>query len=499
MEKFKLKPMAHQLKYLNEHGRREYSALLADMGTGKTFCIINNIADLWSSHDLDAVLIFAPNGVHTNWTLRELPKTMPDWVRYKAAAWQSVMNKKEKAAFEVLYSSGDSSELRIMTMNWEALTTKRGYEAAERFCTTARRLMIVGDESQNVKNPSAQRTKALMRLKKHSHWRRIMSGTPITNAPFDAFSQFMFLDEHILGTTSYYAFKAEYADMIPSNSKMLQGIMRKHGMNRAPQIVARGVDGRPKYRNLDKLNALLAPHSFRVLKSECLDLPEKIYKTAYFDMTAEQRRVYDKAYEEGRITLNGEDTPMNRLVVLGKLSQITSGYYLHPDAEEPVRIEGGSPKIGLMMDRINSIVEEGGKVIVWARYHVEIDDICAALSAGGFEPGKDFVQYHGHIKKDERNAAIDLFENGEAKVFVGQQQAGGTGITLVSANFVIYFSNTFSLGDRLQSEDRAHRIGQTKNVVYTNLVARGTVDEDIVGAIEAKKSVSEITLAFSKE
>jgi SNF2 family DNA or RNA helicase len=268
-------------------------------------------------------------------------------------------------------------------------------------------------------------------------------------------------------------------------------------MARAPQIVMRDAKGKPKYKNLEKLNKLIAPHSFRVLKSECLDLPEKIYKTAYFDLTAEQRRVYNKAEEEGRLTLNGEDTPFNRLVVLGKLAQITSGYYLHPDATEPVRIEGGSPKLELLKERVQAVLEEDRKVIIWARYHVELKDICDALLDIGLDPGIGFVQYHGKVSKKERDLAIDTFEHGNAYVFVGQQQAGGTGITLVAASTVIYFSNTFSLGDRLQSEDRAHRIGQRENVVYINLVARGTIDEKIVDAVETKKNISEITLAFS--
>lgn len=591
MEKFKLPPLKHQLECLNKHGRSEFFALLAEQGTGKTYIIINNIADLWSSRDLDAAMIFAPNGVHTNWTRRELPKTMPDWVRYNAVAWQASMNKKELARLESLYSGGDSTELRVFTMNWEALATKRGFEAAKRFCMSCNKLMIVADESHRVKNPSAAVTKALMKLRALSSWRRIMSGTSIANAPFDAFSQFTFLDDHIMETSSYYAFKAEYAELLNERSGLIRKIVGKKvamrpeekafieeriwkiktmvlangreelkellwpvidafdaeaydniidrvealkgalspapsprktallqemtalnsklatyqrkvanafAPNRLPQIVQRDDKGRPKYRNLDKLNKLIAPHSFRVLKKDCLDLPDKIYKTAFFDMTPEQRRIYDKAAEEGRLTLDGEDTPFNRLVIFGKLAQITSGYYLHPDASEPVRIEGGSPKIDLLIDRVSAALEEDRKVIIWARYHVEIDDVCAALRACGLEPATDYVEYHGRVKKKDRDAAIDTFEEGSARVFVGQQQAGGVGITLIAASEVIYFSNTFSLVDREQSEDRAHRIGQTKGVVYTNLLAEGTIDEQIVDVLQNKKTVAEIVLAFPK-
>jgi SNF2 family DNA or RNA helicase len=484
--KFKTQPYKHQLECLNKFGRKKAFALLAEMGTGKTWIIINNIADLWSSGDCDSVLVFAPNGVHTNWTRLELPKHMPDWVRYKAVPWIAGGRKAEVEEIETLYEPRNG-ELRIMTMNWEALQSKKGVEAAKRFALCSGKLMIVCDESDSVKNPTAKRTQNLMALKPYSHWRRIMSGTPINNAPFDAFSQFSFLDEHILQTTSFYAFKAEYAEMLQPGNPLLDNIKARTKSRGTPQVVARGPGGRPKYRNLDKLSALIAPHSFRVLKSECLDLPEKIYKTLVFNMTPEQIKTYKKAEKECRLVFESEETPFNKLVAVTKLAQITSGYYIHPLSEEPVRIEGKNPKLDLLKDRVQKIIESGEKVIIWARYRIEIEDIVATLT----QEGINCVQYHGGIAKDDRTAAIDSFENGNAQVFVGNQQAGGTGITLVAASYVIYFSNNFSLRDRLQSEDRAHRIGQTKNVTYINIAAKGTIDMHVIGALTNKKDVAD--------
>jgi len=221
--KFKTKPYRHQLECLNKFGRNRAFALLAEMGTGKTWIIINNVADLWSSNDCDGVLVFAPNGVHTNWTRNEIPKHMPDWVRYRAAPWVATPRKAEKEQLENLYEAS-GGELKILTMNWEALQTKKGMEEAERFSLCCRRLMIVCDESDSVKNPAAKRTKNLMKLKNMSYWRRIMSGTPINNSPFDAFSQFSFLDDTILQTTSFYAFKAEYAELLQQGNPLLDHI-----------------------------------------------------------------------------------------------------------------------------------------------------------------------------------------------------------------------------------------------------------------------------------
>lgn len=451
------------------------------MGTGKTWIIINNIADLWASGDCDAALILAPNGVHSNWTRLELPKHMPDWVRFQAVAWNPMPKKTEKEDLLSIINNEDSS-LRILTMNWEALQTGKGLAFAKKFVSQTKKLMIVADESDSIKNPSAKRTKALFDLKDFAKWRRIMSGTPINNAPFDAYTQFNFLDDSILGVPSFYAFKAEYAEMLPRNNPLVAKI--RHRTRGTPQIVARGKNGAPKYQNLDKLSNLIAPHSFRVLKSECLDLPEKIYKTIFFDLTPEQSQCYKEIKEECRIVFEGEESIFNKLVAITKLSQVTSGYVLIPEADEAIRIPGENPKLKLLVERIKSIT---GKIIVWARYRAEIEDITNALDDADIS----YVEYHGGISKKDRTAAIDEFENGDAKIFIGNQQAGGTGITLVAASFVIYFSNNFSLRDRLQSEDRAHRIGQSKNVTYINIVAKNTIDEIVVKALLNKKDVAE--------
>jgi len=502
VDKFKTKPMQHQLKCLNEYGHREYFGLLADMGTGKTWIILNNFADLWQSNLCAAVLVLAPNGVHLNWTRLELPQHMPDWVRYKTATWQADMNKTEQRAFEQ-FMTRSAGELRVFAMNWEAMSTPRGFAAAERFCITGSNLMIVADESDAVKNPNSIRTENLMKLKKYSRWRRIMTGTFVTQAPFDAFSQMSFLDEAILGTTSYFAFKAEYAEMIPAGSKFIRSIAEKANASRRAdgkrsirknmiQIVRKGPGGLPKYRNLDKLSRLIGPHVFRVLKSECLDLPPKVYKTVLFELTKQQKEVYKKAKVECRLVFENRETPFNKLVAVQKLAQITSGYFLHPEAEEPVRIPGENPKLDLLVDRCKAL--RGNKIIIWARYRVEIADIVARLREEGF----NVVEYHGGTSMIDRVSAIESFERGAADVWVGNQQAGGTGITLVAASYVIYFSNSFSLRDRLQSEDRAHRIGQTKSVTYLNLAGKGTVDESAINSLLNKKDVAEMIMDFER-
>lgn len=580
-ERFKTKPLNHQLTCLNKFGGRPFYALNSEQGTGKTWIIINDIAGMWADHGLDAVLVFAPNGVHHNWTIIELPAHMPEWVRYRSVAWVSGPSKKEAAAIKSIVEGNDTTELRILTMNWEALQTKAGYEFAKKFCSSCRRLMIVGDESHKIKNPAAQRTKALMRLKPHSTYRRTMSGTPATEGPFGVFAQYSFLDENILGTTSYFAFKAEYAEMLPQDHGLIKHIVKnktkmspaerhetldaanrvlsillKNGREelvalgekmfnlveegdydevpavneamremfsptpnpaktrclqmmskvddmiaanlrkaaaytnpmRTPQIVNKDKAGMPMYRNLDKLQKIIEPHTFRVTKAECLDLPPKVYKNVWFDLTKEQQAVYDEVKEECRITFEGDTTVVNRLAAISKLAQISSGFYIHPETHQVVQIKGETPKLDLFRERLESAVENGQSVIVWARFIEEIRQLKKVCDELGIEAG----MLYGDIKRKDRLEAVRAFEAKEIPVFISQQQAGGTGITLVQASEVMYYSNTYSLDDRLQSEDRAHRIGQTKSVLYANFMARNTIDVAIATALQNKKRISDI-------
>ena len=496
---FKTQPYAHQAQCLRLHGERSAFALTAEMGTGKTWIVLINTAQLYVTKRCDAALILAPNGVHTNWTRKELPKHMPDGVPYVAAAWGGKVS--EQKMLERLMRPMDP--LRIMTMNWEAMATTKGFEAAAKFCESSRSLAIICDESDWMKSPKALRTKNLFKLRGYSRWRRIMTGTPFDGTPFSAFTQYNFLDPTILRCTNYTAFKSEYSHTMAKYHPLVQHIMKKNKLRWAPQLIERDGEGRPKYKNLEQLARLIGPYTFRVLKKDCLDLPEKLYKTITFKLTEEQRRVYRKAEKECRLEFQGEEMPFVKLAIATKLSQVTSGYYLHPFATEPVRIDGRNPKLELLRERIIAIVEAGHQVIIWARYKVQIHDIAEMIQGirlgdEGDERQIPFVTYFGETERDARTQAIDDFESGKARVFVGNQQAGGSGITLVAASYMIYFSNNFSMRDRLQSEDRAHRIGQTQNLTIIDIVAEGTVDEEVVDALVDKKDVSEVIQSLAQ-
>lgn len=491
------KPRQHQAVYLNSYLTREYFALLADMGTGKTYMVLMNVFELYARGQCDAFLVVAPNGVHHAWVDIEIPKHAPIGIPYWAAAWSASESKADERRRAPVMAN-DTKGLRILTMNWEALQTPRGRLVAEQFLKSAKQAFIACDESDNMKNPKTARWKAMMQLRKYARWRRIMTGTPIDGTPFSAFSQYQFLHPSILGTTSYTAFKSEYAEMLPPTDPLMKAIVAKNRLRFLPQIVKRTPDGRPKYKNLDKLARLINPHSYRVMKKDCLDLPDKVYKAVTFNLTKEQAKVYKMAANECRLMYGDTPTAFNKLAIATKLAQITSGYYLHPDAEVPVRIPGDNPKLKLVVARVAAALSAGHKVIVWARYTVQIQDLVAGLKELGEEEVDGnlphIIEYHGGVSSNDRRAGVEAFERGAANVFVGNQQAGGTGLTLVAASVMCYFSNNYSLRDRLQSEDRAHRIGQTKRVTYYDFAARGTVDEHAIRLVGQKKDVADYIL-----
>lgn len=482
----KTQGMRHQMQAVQRMVGRPTYALFMEQGTGKTWTLLADIERLYAKGTIDSALVVAPNGVHLNWINREIPTHMEGDI--VARAWRSGASARHMRSLEDLFRprpEGQPVPLRILAVNIDALVTKKGYDFCERFMLSGKPIIIL-DESSRIKNPDAARTKALMRLRNYCRGARIASGTPVTNSPVDVFAQMEFLESGLLGTTSYRAFVAEYADVLPNNHPLMQNMVRRNPRAAYAQIIARNPDGSPRWRNLDKLHKLLEPHSFRVLKKDCLDLPDKIYKTITFEMNSEQQRVYEKMQDELRIDLGDNvELPVSELAALIKLQQITSGFVNTPMGIRYVTED--NPRLKAFMDAVEDV---DGKFIVWARFREELDAIAMALIKAGIS----CVHYHGGVSRDDREKAVDKFQHGDARVFVGQPQSGGIGLTLTAAETVFYFSNDFNLETRLQSEDRAHRIGTRRNVVYIDLAAENTVDEQIARNLQRKKRTAAVVL-----
>ena len=465
---YRNQPFAHQAAYLQRFWKHPVVALFAEMGTGKSFMLINNAALLYDRGDINGMLIVAPKGVYRNWYKSELPKHMPEHVPYKMACWSPSPRKAEKMEMEAMLNYVDG--LRILIMNIEAFSTEKGVSFARTFLRVTNSFMAV-DESTTIKTPNAKRTKNIIKVGREARFRRIATGSPVTKSPLDLYAQCEFLSADCLNMASYYAFQARYAVLVE----------RRMATHTFKQIVG--------YRRLDELQKRLDNFSFRVTKEECLDLPDKVYTRREVEMTAEQRKAYDQmklmalsVIDQGIVSTN------NALTQLMRLHQICCGHVKLDDGSE---VEFPNNRI----DELLAALEEvDGKVIIWANYRKDIERIKNRLQ---HDYGMTAVaSYYGDTEAEERQEIVTRFQDpGDSlRFFVGNPRTGGYGLTLTAARTVIYYSNNFDLEVRLQSEDRAHRIGQTSKVTYIDLITPGTVDEHIVKALRNKINIASAVL-----
>jgi len=461
--KFRIKPYKHQLIALENSWNKESYAYFMEMGTGKTKVLIDNMSMLYDKGKIDSALIIAPKGVVKTWYEQELPTHLPKHIENVTVLWQPNITKTQQEKLESLFLPGQ--ELHILIMNVEALSTEKGVKFAKQFLNSHKTLMAI-DESTTIKTPTAKRTKNIIDLGKMAKYRRIMTGSPVTKNPLDLYTQCEFLDPYLLDFASYYAFRNRYAEM-----------RTMHLRGRSIQVVH-------AFQNLSELSDKLNGFSYRVLKEDCLDLPPKNFIKRHITLTPDQKKVYMQMKQQAISILNGKvSSTMTVLTQLMRLHQITCGHFTADDGSVQ---NVNSNRITELM---NILEETEGKAIIWANYQRDITQIVENIEKK-YGPGS-VVDYYGLTPQDKRQDNIRKFQNGdECRFLVGTPQTGGYGITLTKANTVIYYSNGYDLEKRLQSEDRAHRIGQKKNVTYIDIICEDTVDEKIVKALRDKINIA---------
>ena len=461
--KFKTKPYAHQLTALEKSWNKENFAYFMEMGTGKTKVLIDNLAMLYDKGKVDGALIIAPKGVVKTWYEQELPTHLPNHIENVTVLWQSNITKKQQEKLDSVLEN--EMLLHVLIMNVEALSTEKGVNFARRFINSHKTLMAI-DESTTIKTPTARRTKSIIMLGKQAKYKRIMTGSPITKNPLDLYTQCEFLDPWLLDFTSYYAFRNRYAEM-----------KTMHLRGRSIQVIS-------EFKNLGELSETVKNFSYRVLKEDCLDLPPKNFIKRHITLTPAQKKVYEQMKKAAMAVLNGKvTTTMTVLTQLMRLHQITCGHFTADDGSVQ-DVESNR------LNELMSILEETeGKAIIWANYQRDVAQIIEHIEK---KYGKEsIVDYYGLTPQEDRQDNIRKFQNdSNCRFLIGTPQTGGYGITLTQANTVIYYSNGYDLEKRLQSEDRAHRIGQKKTVTYVDLICEDTVDEKIVKALRDKINIA---------
>ena len=468
--KFKYQPYKHQLDALEKSWDKNFFALFMDMGTGKSKVLIDTIAMLYDKGKIDSALIIAPKGVYRNWERKEIPTHLPDHIEANIVVWSPQKTKKKLAELATL--AEPSNKLQIFLMNVEALSSSRGVDFASAF-VRCHQTMLAVDESTTIKSRTANRTKNLIKISRNAPYRRILTGSPVTKSPLDLYTQCEFLEHYILGHSSFWTFQNRYA-------KMIRKTMGAHSFN---HIVG--------YQNLEELNGIIEPFSFRVRKEDCLDLPDKVYTQRSVELTKEQRVLYDQMKKNAMSVIENEGimSASTVLTQILRLQQVCSGFAKLEDGRIVKVANNKLPEL------LSVLEETDGKVIIWGNFTYDLELIQQELMK---TYGADSVElFYGNTPAEQRQLIVERFQDPDdpLRFFVGQPRTGGYGLTLTQAHTVIYYSNGYDLEVRLQSEDRAHRIGQTNKVTYIDITAEDTVDQKVIKALRSKIDISTTVLA----
>ena len=457
---YKTKPFQHQRDALTAGAKHRDYAYFMEMGTGKTKVAIDNANFMKQNNWIDWAIVIAPNSVYRNW-ISEIEKH----------SFGSVVHvHKDKEVY------GDvrhpERHLKWFLINVEALSHKSGVDKLKSLLSRkdCRHLLIL-DESTTIKNRSAKRTRNICKLGKLADFRRILTGSPITKSPLDLYTQCEFLSPQLLGFDSYFTFRARYAVMQQIEMGGRQMLFPKY------------------YTNLDELTHKLKGFSFRVKKKDCLDLPDKLYTIRKISLTPKQAEIYNRLKKFAYAIINQDEvTFANKLTEILRLHQVTNGFVKSDDGT--IQVFDDCPKLKELMEILE---ETEGKFIIWANYVQNIKTIIEKIKE---KYGADsVVSIFGEVSTEDRQQAVSRFQNDSScRFFVGNPSTGGYGLTLTAASYVVYFSNSYNLEVREQSEDRAHRIGQDKNVTYIDLITENTIDEFIVSALDKKLKLSAETL-----
>lgn len=472
-----LEPFAHQRRYLENHAEDGARALFWEQGTAKTKPIIDTMCWLWLQRKINAMVIVAPPGVERNWKTDEipvhaLPVVKPDMMVevFQTAKKHTINHKNLMNA--LLRHPG----LSVLLISYPAFMTKDGKAFVWNFLKT-RKCLYTLDESHYIKSPNAKRTKSIIASGKYAMYRRILTGTPYAKGPFDIYAQVRFLDEQYWkkrGIEGSVEFRNYFGEWFTAEQ-------HKQMFGYDP-----GFDELKGYKNLEKLKEWMDQIGERVEKSEVLDLPPKLYTKKYFDMTPEQKKVYENLRKDyiHEFADGGVVDGSLALVRLLRFQQVLCGY-VPSDLEPSVQISSKNPRLEAMEDRRDNASSPG---IIWSRFTKDIDILMDMF-------GSRAVRYDGTVTADEAEKSKLAFQKGDADWFIGNQQKGAEGLTLHRAKTVDYYCNSFRLIDRLQSEDRAHRAGMDDNpVLYTDVICPGTTDEGIVANLREKKDIADYML-----
>lgn len=339
-----------------------------------------------------------------------------------------------------------SNRYKIYIVGIESVNSDRVYLAVMDLINRFRSpFMIVVDESSYIKSFWAQRTHRIIAIARISTYRCVMTGTPLTRFYQDIFMQFRFLDSTILKYSSYHGFCSRY--------------VKYHEKYRGFVI---------GYKNINELMDCLYDHIFQIKKQECLDLPEKIYNKRFFQMSQIQRLRYDRTKKEFFDSIMEEEC-VDRIEIFKLFTKLQKIVSYH-----------SRKRLESLLSILKEIDPEE-KIIIFCKYYNEIRFIKRKLP--------EAVLYTGKVSLLERKNILENLD--KIQIMIASYGVGGYGLNLQQFGHCVFYSNTYNYADRIQAEDRLHRIGQKRNVMYYSLICSGSIDEHIESNINMKKSFLE--------
>lgn len=437
---------------------------LFEMGCGKTLTTIAVAGALYNLGKIDRVLVVAPTSVCSVW-----PHDLNQFATFPWEARVLLGDKKKRLKALNELENWPFKALRIAVINYESTHRDGIFEALAAYKPD----LIVCDESQRIKNPSAAQSKALHKLGDAAPFRMILSGTPVQNNAVDLYSQYRFLDPAVYGA-NFYAFKNRYC------------IMGGYGQH---QIVG--------YRNMDELVEKEHSVAYRVTKEECLDLPQQTFINRYVQFTDAEQAIYEQLRKSSFLELEtGENvTATTILTMYLRLMQLTGGFLTADESTRPKQVN--TAKLDALADIVDDyVVDAGKKLVIFARFRAEIAAIENLLRLRKIQYGS----IYGEVPMEERGKIVEDFQtNPDTKVFVAQIQTAGLGITLHAASTAVFYSYDYNYANYAQALARIHRIGQHLPVTYIHLVVDGSIDEKILAALENKEDMAKTVVDSWRE
>lgn len=437
---------------------------LFEMGCGKTLTTIAVAGALYNLGKIDRVLVVAPTSVCSVW-----PHDLNQFAAFPWEARVLLGDKKKRLKALNELENWPFKALRIAVINYESTHREGIFEALAAYKPD----LIVCDESQRIKNPSAAQSKALHKLGDAAPFRMILSGTPVQNNAVDLYSQYRFLDPAVYGA-NFYAFKNRYC------------IMGGYGQH---QIVG--------YRNMDELVEKEHSVAYRVTKEECLDLPQQTFINRYVQFTDAEQSIYEQLRKSSFLELEtGENvTATTILTMYLRLMQLTGGFLTADESTRPKQVN--TAKLDALADIVDDyVVDAGKKLVIFARFRAEIAAIENLLRLRKIQYGS----IYGDVPMEERGKIVEDFQtNPDTKVFVAQIQTAGLGITLHAASTAVFYSYDYNYANYAQALARIHRIGQRFPVTYIHLVVDGSIDEKILAALENKEDMAKTVVDSWRE